>query len=80
MSDRTTVRPSTELFERMNERRKADRLSWDEFFERLLEQDAVESNERIESGDSEQLDSIEELVRNVPGRTADEVEGRMSRR
>ena len=82
MVERKTVKPESGLYERMNERRKGRGDSWDEFFEALL--DGHESDEpdgqRIERGDSQQLDRIEELVRNTPERTANEVEGRMSRR
>jgi len=69
-----------ERLERFNELRPGDETQG-EFLETLLdayEGGGDESSERIESGDSEQLDRIEELVRNIPGRAADEVESRMS--
>ena len=78
--DRANLKISPDQLARFNRLRKTHPQG--AFFKKLMDEYEREEpgRERIESGDSEQLDRIEEIVRNVPGRTADEVEGRMSRR
>lgn len=78
--DRANLKISPDQLARFNRLRK--HIPQGAFFERLM--DAYESDEpegeRIESGSSEQLDRIEEMLQNNPERSADAVEERLSRR
>ena len=78
--ERANLKVGPEQLKRFNELRGTNPQRT--FFERLMDEYEREDpdGERIESGDSEQLDRIEELVRNAPDRTANEVEDRMNRR
>lgn len=82
MDTRANMKVERERLERFNELRPDDETQG-EFLEALLdayESGEGESSERIESGDSKQLDRIEELVRGVPDQTANKVEERLGRR
>lgn len=70
MAERSTIRPTTETYEKLNEERKEHGLSWDDYLTALYEETSLDTVELP----SEQ---VEEIATLAGKKAADEVEGRL---